>query len=101
MGSRLGGKSTVSTEMTFVPNDRHAIGDSPSILPDIAFQDLRHPNPIRPVFSIRQVAFARSYSHRLWHGLNDRADCRVFGRNNIGWRPYTINRTLLEDRPDG
>jgi hypothetical protein len=36
--------------MTFVPNGRRHFGVSPSIDPDIAIQDLRHPNPVRPVF---------------------------------------------------
>ncbi|MEM8949764.1 MAG: hypothetical protein AAGA21_23650 [Pseudomonadota bacterium] len=51
MGSWLGGKSTVSNDMTFVLSGRRHFGVSPSILRAIANRDLRHPNPVRPVVS--------------------------------------------------
>ena len=101
MGSWLGGNSTVSTTMTFAPNKRRTRGASPSTLADIAIQDLRHPNPIRPVFPLRPAAFARSYPHRLRHGRDDGADGRDSGRAGFGSRPQMINATLLEDRSDG
>ena len=51
MGSWLGGKPTVSKGMMFAPSGCRHIGVSPSIQPTIANQDLRHPNPVCPVFS--------------------------------------------------
>ncbi len=51
MGSWFGDESTVDHHMTIAPNDRRDIGLSPSILPENAIRDLRHPNPVRPVFS--------------------------------------------------
>ena len=51
MRSGITDRSTASNDLMFAHNERHEFGVSPSILPDIANRDLRHPNPIRLFFA--------------------------------------------------
>lgn len=100
MGSWLGGKSTVSKDMTSVPNGCRTIGVSPSIQPVFANQDLRHPNPVRSVFS-DPTGFSRAPTRDSRRSYRTLSGPLSFLAALPSRAAVNDQRIVVEDRKDG